>query len=284
MKRGKCKLCLDLADLQRSHYLGKAFYRLSSTDGDRPILISPKLIIQDQKQIKDYMLCRECEQRFSRMGEDYVTGMVNRPDGFKMLELVRANPTWRAVGENRVYSAAHVDVDTDQLAFFALSVIWRGAHVWRTFGNRATGGLDLGAIGEKLRRYLVGFDPFPREATVKVSAACDIYSQESILFPRHNPDQTDATVFTFMTRGIWFDVGLGDDLPGYMYDSCCIRSPERLIFSGNFDRFVEYEFVSSRQTAELAKKLRRADADSMGCQATPPGPRSPRMANSRRPH
>jgi hypothetical protein len=92
--------------------------------------MSPDLIIQGQKQIKDYVLFRNCEQRFTKMGEDYLMRI-----GFRMMELIRANPMRRTEGEYTVYCAAHMGIDTDALAYFALSVIWRGgAHIWRTFG------------------------------------------------------------------------------------------------------------------------------------------------------
>jgi hypothetical protein len=252
MKRGKCKLCLSEAALQQSHYLGKALYRLSSDDGELPILISPDLVIQDQKQIKDYVLCRSCEQRFTKMGEDYLMRMVNRKDGFRIMDLIRANPMRRTEGEYTVYRAADMGIDTDTLAYFALSVIWRGgAHIWRTFEGRATGGLQLGHHEERLRRYLLGTDPYPQGVIVKISVACDNASQNCSMFPRINPDQPDATSFTFMTRGIWFDVIVGDNLPAYMYRNCCVSSPERLIFVGDFDRFVTYEVEQSKQTARI---------------------------------
>ena len=46
-----CKLCLNESDLQQSHYLCKALYKLSCTGGELPILMSPNLVIQNQKQI-----------------------------------------------------------------------------------------------------------------------------------------------------------------------------------------------------------------------------------------
>ncbi len=52
MKRGTCKLCLNEADLQRSHFLVRALYKLSSDDGELPILMSPNLVIQDQSRSK----------------------------------------------------------------------------------------------------------------------------------------------------------------------------------------------------------------------------------------
>ena len=62
-----CGITSNEADLQRSHCLCKALYRPSSADGELPILASPDLIIQDQKQIADYVFCCDCEQRFSAM-------------------------------------------------------------------------------------------------------------------------------------------------------------------------------------------------------------------------
>ena len=251
MKRGTCRLCLNEADLQQSHYLGRAFYRLSRDDGELPILISPNLVIQDQKQIQDYVLCRNCEQRFAKMGEDYSMRMVNRKDGFRMMELIRANPIRRTEGEYTVYCAAHMGIDTDTLGYFALSVIWRGVHTWRTFGDKATGGFQLGHHEERLRRYLLGTDPYPQGVVVKISVACDSASQNFVMFPRTNPDQKDATVFTFVARGIWFDVAVGESLPAYTYQNCCVSSPEKLVFVGDFDRFVTWEIEECKQTARI---------------------------------
>jgi hypothetical protein len=222
MKRDTCKLCRNEADLQQSHFLSRALYKLSSDDGEMPILMSPDLVIQGQKQIKDHLLCWSCEQRFNGMGEDYLMRMVNRKNGFKMMELIRANPIRRTEGGYTVYSAAHMDIDTNALAYFALSVVWRGAHIWPTFDGRATGGLQLGHHEERLRRYLLGTDPYPHGVVVRISGACDDASQNLVLFPHVNPDLRDAKAFAFMVRGLWFDVALGDSLPASMYRSCCV--------------------------------------------------------------
>jgi hypothetical protein len=130
-KRGTCRLCLNEGDLQQSHYLGRALYRLSSDDGELPILMSPDLVIQDQKQI--------------------------RCDTLRASTPCIARTIWA--------------IDTDTLAYCALSVIWRGgAHIWRTFEGRATGGLPLGHHEERLHRYLLGTDPYP-QGVVKISVS-----------------------------------------------------------------------------------------------------------------
>jgi len=57
-------------------------------------------------------------------------------------------------------------------------------------------------------------------------------------YPYPNSEQTDATAFTFITRGLWFDVVAGDPLPEYIYDNCCLNSREKLIFVGDFDKYI----------------------------------------------
>jgi hypothetical protein len=252
MKPGTCHLCLTEAELQQSHYLGRALYKLSKEDGKLPVFASTNLVIQHQKQIKDYLLCWSCEQRFATIGEDYVMRMVNRKEGFKMMDLIRANPARRTKGEYSVYLAADIGIDTDRLAYFALSTIWRGGvHVWSTFEGRATGGLQLGDNQERLRQYLIGIAPYPKQVALKISVARDNDSQNSVMFPYINLDQHDATVFTFMARGIWFDVAVGDSLPSYVYGSCCVRSPEKPIFVGDFSEFLTYDFEKFKQTARI---------------------------------
>ena len=61
-----------------------------------------------------------------------------------------------------------------------------------------------------------------------------------------------------MARGIWFDVILGDSLATYMCRNCCVSSPEKLVFVGDFDRFVAYEIAESLRTAHIDEKLRLA--------------------------
>jgi hypothetical protein len=257
MPPGICKLCQNDADLQRSHYLPKALYRLQRTDGEHPYYSSSELIIQDQKQIADYLLCSVCEQRFNEFGEKHVLKLVHRNDeGFKLFEIVRENPyRRRSEGDYTVYRAADIGLDTEPLAHFALSVIWRGTHIWPTFNGRATDGLRLDHHEESLRQYLLGIAPFPNDVAVKVSVALDDESQGILKYPFWNEDQTDAVAFTFIMRGLWFDVVFGSPLPAYVYDNCCFGSREKLIFVGDFNKYIAWQIQSEKQTAKLSKKL-----------------------------
>ncbi len=258
MRRGICRLCLAEADLCDSHYLGRRLYALLRTDGEQPVRMSPSRIIRTDQQIKDYLLCAECERRFNDRGERYATTMVNQFGNFKLLDLIRSAPRRRVEGEFTVYCALDIGVDTESLAYYALSVIWRGGvHTWRTSKVTATGGISLGAHEEPIRKYLCGLGPFPPGVFVKLSVATDFASQNSVKFPEVSPDQPDTTVFTFHALGIWFDVIIGENLPQYMLRSCCVSSEERLIFVGDFDRYVVYDGQQMRQSARISGRLRQ---------------------------
>lgn len=258
MKRGICRLCLSEAGLCDSHYLGKRLYSLIQTDGEQPVLLSASHIAQTNQQIRDDLLCAECEGRFNDRGERYVTSLVNQHGNFKLLDLIHAAPRMRIEGEFTVYRALDIGVDTDFLAYYALSVIWRGGvHIWWTFKSTATGGINLGVHEEPIRKYLLGIGLFPAGVLLKLSVATDFASQNSVKFPEVSPDQPDATVFTFRALGIWFDVAVGENPPLYMLGSCCVTSPERLIFVGDFDRYVVYDCLNARRSAQISERLRR---------------------------
>jgi hypothetical protein len=138
-----------------------------------------------------------------------------------------------------------------------LSIIWRGAHVWTSEGGFSVGALNLGVHEERIRRYLLGIGPFPAGTVVKITVATDTITQLHTDFPRHSPEQKDATAFTFVTRGIVFDVVIGDPLPDYVYDNCCVQSPEKLIFVGDFDKFTRWDIQACRQRAVIDPKLQR---------------------------
>jgi hypothetical protein len=76
-----CRLCGDLAILRRSHIVPRAWYR-------RMLRISPRGIVRVQgrtavlspRQDAEYMLCSECEARFSTR-EDYFSRVALQPNG-----------------------------------------------------------------------------------------------------------------------------------------------------------------------------------------------------------
>ena len=210
MPTGMCKLCLQQRRLQESHLLPRALYRLARGSGTRgnqdPVAFTAKGSRSSSHQLKDYVLCRECEQLFSKKGEDYVMRLVTKRNGqFPLLEKLRQAPTKTKRGDWSAYSATETpEIDRATIAYFALSVFWRASvHSWRDVeGDRVK--IDLGTrYNEELRRYLLGEAHLPKNAWLLVSACSDNLSQQIFFMPSENAVVNDRTV-GFAARGIVF--------------------------------------------------------------------------------
>jgi hypothetical protein len=137
MIEGICKLCLETKPLRKSHFIPAALYPRAR----KPSFASRnrRLVALDSKDkhIKDYVLCFDCEQRFDRNGESEVLSWVSpKSKTFRLGERLKValprdyDPRDPDQSINR-YSGTDIGADMDKFAYFAVSVIWRGAaHDW----------------------------------------------------------------------------------------------------------------------------------------------------------
>lgn len=257
MKRGICKLCLNEGDLCDSHYVSKAVYALLRTKGDQPIIVSESFATLTDRQVKKPLLCFNCEQCFSKNGENYALSLVNRDDNiFKALELINVAQPRQSADGFLVYFSKEARIDNDQLAYFAISTVWRGAVAsWNTSSRTATGGLQLGKHEESMRRYLLGDIGFPSDLIVRLMITTDMPSRIAVVFPWHSQINPRLNVFSFLVRGLWFEVIAGDTFPTRLQRTCCVRSPEGVIFVGDRGNEVVGFHQHFKKTARIDKKL-----------------------------
>lgn len=156
---GTCALCMKNADLLDSHLIPKwAYRRICENDpavSRAPVYISDGNAVLSNKQTTGYLLCAECEQRFSTR-ENYLARLTELKDG--RIKLF-ANITRLDTPERKLASLSK-DVDAEQIAYFAASVMWRGCVM--------IGGCKLGVYEPKFRQYLLDQAPFPHEAIISV--------------------------------------------------------------------------------------------------------------------
>jgi hypothetical protein len=203
------------------------------------------------------LLCRDCEHKLTEHGEDYTMSVINRFDTFRLLEIINSAKRYRQERDERAYFGADLPVNRDALAYFALSVIWRGAvKVWTKHGGNHTGGLRLDKQDQEgIRQYLLGDEPFPSRAAVKVTVATDFGSQNSALYPWQHQDLPSFKTFQFYTLGVFFEIAVGQ-VSHAVRNQCCIRSPYKLIFSGNCENASTDVLGGFMQTAKIARKLK----------------------------
>jgi hypothetical protein len=138
-----CKLCLKEKELMFSHIIPEYFYEPMYDEKHRFMQIStiPEIPIKHkQKGIREYLLCEECEQKFS-VFERYVSQAYYHKESNKIQQ------------DERIFVVE--DVDYKLLKLFQLSILWRSAIT----NVELFGDVKLGPHTERLRLMLFNEDP-----------------------------------------------------------------------------------------------------------------------------
>jgi hypothetical protein len=187
-------------------------------------------------QVKDYLLCRDCEGKFNGNGESevlrWLAPKASRKHPFPLLDKIRGVVPIRTEADLSIYSGAALGLEMGKFAYFALSVVWRGA-VTLPDGT-LTSPLDLGPHEEPVRRFLLNEAPFPQEAAVTVAVCTDTFTREYWIAPMVSTDY-GCSSFRILTLGAVFGVWIGSRIPHRIRRYCCRSSPEQAIFGTHCD-------------------------------------------------
>jgi hypothetical protein len=257
MPQGQCKLCLKDKNLQDSHLLPSSLYKMGR-DPERnppdPIVITSEISHHTSKQVRDYLLCRDCEQLFNKNGEHWVMQQVYNGKRFPLFDRLKlalhvyASPTLPA------YSGTAVGIDTGKLAYFALSVLWRASvHKWVMDGQTIS--ISLGVYEEVIRKFLFGETAFPLDVIVITTVCTDALSRESSYVPCLVPENS-FTAYAFLTRGINFRVLVGNNLTSQIRELCCVTGAKKLIFVTSCEDKSFNAFAHLMPTSKPSRRLR----------------------------
>lgn len=159
LNRGTCSLCLKNTVLKESHLTPKWVYRRLRDAGsgkDDPVCIANGSAFMTSKQVKQILLCGECENLFS-IREDYVARLTTITGISHLLKSV-------TIVDKSMRGAVEIDrdkIDTEKLSYFAISIIWRSCFI--------TGGCRLGKYQDQFRKYLAGEGDFPSFAALTLT-------------------------------------------------------------------------------------------------------------------
>jgi hypothetical protein len=112
MRTGQCKLCLKTKVLRRSHLVPRGLYEMSRDPKAKrpdPVLMTRRVAVRTNRQIEDYVLCGDCEQRFNKNGEDWILRHVDNGKDFPLLQTLNLAMPFRATPGIVVFSGAAVD-------------------------------------------------------------------------------------------------------------------------------------------------------------------------------
>lgn len=257
MPGGVCKLCLKPSDLQDSHLIGRAIYAMSRDKLYSPVVMTPKLATHTSRQVHDFVFCKECEDRFNKGGEGYVSGMVCNGSSFPLLDRIRlALPGKRMENQGVQYSGKALGINTDKLAYYAVSIVWRAAvHRWNTLDRQKTSVEMTDERLKQLRLFLMGHIGFPADIGVLVVVCVDMESQGFSFTPTKMHDEK-LTSYAMLINGIYFQVMM-DIAPRFpFHEVCCIHSPGNVIFVGNRAEETSHWFGLLKSEARVARNLK----------------------------
>ena len=229
-----CRLCLKARKLQKSHLLPAALYGARKKDFEVHTVSG---VTRTQTQMKQPLLCSECEQRFNQKGEDHVLKAI-APKSKKHFPLhARMRVAFARESDPSVsrFHGPDFGLDTNQFAYFAISVIWRVAVAqWEMQDGTFTRKVDLGDYEEEMRRFLVGELALPDHMVVIVIVCSDTESRRWFFVPGEFIE-AGCINFRFLARGVYFRVMLGHSIdPTFQNGSC--TAPLKCVYYGDCER------------------------------------------------
>lgn len=211
---GHCKLCGLEKQLRKSHLLPKSAYRQlrdrPEEGGGSPLRVhmdSSEAFFTDIQVVKE-LLCDDCEQRFSRLGEQSVAKMWSTHTNFPLLERLQNFGNPLKGPRFSMYSVSDVGAHIlDHLYYFALSVIWR-SNVWDWGRHSSDHKGSLGSYEPAVISYLLGNGDVPSAIRVLVTLDENSETRALMKFP-YAVKGAGCRLHRFSLLGIYFCVIVG---------------------------------------------------------------------------
>lgn len=253
----KCALCGEAKELQNSHYMPKALYNIARQKGGVDEISAPIRtdsntgnIFYDSNQFSKYLLCKCCEERFNKCGENIVCKESKHHDKFILREKFCQSSSTERLENTKI-------INIEAYAYFALSIIWRGSIT--EWGVGVDDMYDsLGAYEHPIRLYLLGEDKFPQDILVRIFINTDEKFSSKFSFPERHTYKT-VVRYEFSAPGIFFRVKLRNRFAGSARAKYQAHSIPISFEQKDFESWEHYKGLLARvwelnRVGKLAKK------------------------------
>jgi hypothetical protein len=254
---GICRMCRKKGLLRRSHYLGRAIHRLARLNGQDPVMMTPKIIRTTQRQLWAHLLCGACEERLNKFGETPILKLIDDGNDFPLLRMMELVPyAVKVEGVTATLSGEMMGIDTDAVAYYALSLLWKGSiHRWPTTDGQTTW-VDIRGYKDLIRKYLLGRTGLPAGIYVAV-AVCEDKGSRGMAYAPARFRGMPHRMFSFLIRGLWFDVMVDKNAPVSTRSICCVQSDKKVLHLTDCHRRLVHASRRIRMKAKLAPGLSR---------------------------
>jgi hypothetical protein len=226
--------------------------RAPNQTNPNPRFVSRDYNYSTSKQVSDYLLCEECEQRFQRLGESWMMANCYRDQGtFRIRDLLQNARPLSNNNDIHVYETAKLaDFDADALIYFAISVIWRAAvHQWRIEGHLYS--IDLGPYEEPFREFLLGKTSFPDRVVLSVRVAARPDALDVAYVP-HVGKRDGVHFYKFCIPGLVFLALVGGQIPEEHFRANTAPATQR--FVSIHPKSEEMDFIEIAKVVQAPKK------------------------------
>ena len=263
MTVGICALCLQTRPLLQSHFLPAALYKNLIDPGGaitNMIVSNQQTASEESKQVKQSLLCQECEIRLQQGGESWVLARRLMPDNsFALRDILRQHsPTGTRDGASFYGAGGISEIRPEQLVYFAASIFWRASVCdWNTpLGIYEQ--LVLGSeVKEGLRKFLLILGPFPDPIGILLLLSASSTPRQVVTLPVRTSSVTEWEHFEFYIPGMNFVMTIGND---GVLNASLSRSPHVIAVDPRVDARIEKagreHAARSTPTDKLKRKLR----------------------------
>jgi len=249
---GRCKLCGETKILLDSHYIPKGVYRRlrdATFENPNPWKVTKKTATQTSKQLTAYLLCQDCEQLLNKNGEKWVlANCLQENANFPLASILDARTADQGVygDPTKIFFAANIPkINIQALAYFAVSIFWRGSiYGWNSDSSIP---IKLGPFAEQFRRYLLGFEKFPQHCALWVIVR-EGQEFERVTYTPVNEINRKVHVCKFPMPGLAFMLLVSKNIPA-QYRSMCLVNGEGnpIYYSSAIEHLIKEEMLKMFQ-------------------------------------
>lgn len=210
-----CGLCGGNKLLLDSHLIPKSMYKKLRDDSvDKRVIrtnVDTMTAHYSDHQVSTKFLCKDCEDRFNKYGEKFVSNDCydSNKNKFQLLDKINSSKEITIINGTRYinpYDNINI-LDPEKYLYFAASVFWRSS-AWPRRREA-----DKDALGskyqEQFRKYLLKENPFSEKAHLFVFVDTDKEILPIIMFPK-SKNCNGFHKHIFSIPGIHFNLDVGN--------------------------------------------------------------------------
>jgi len=215
----RCKLCHKEKELQESHIIPKFVYKWMKQTGTGRFRQGFNINKPLQDGIKEFLLCRDCEQEFSK-----------REDWFK-----------KNVFDSFINRRKTTFYLSDNLKYFAVSLLWRVLIYFKDDGNKYKFKEKLDDAEKEWRKYLYENEDLNKYDSIHLMC---------------NPDYIEISkspknIYSYLLRDVDIEIGEGEG-------KCFIYAKfARFIFIGVIEGFEKSSFIETEISQSINTNIQR---------------------------